>query len=124
MSQAVAVVRRQYQAYNARDADAYAACFAPDCVISNLNGQTVLHGAPAIRERYAEIFSSHPENKTTLLHRIALGDVVIDHEVIQRGPDREPFQIVAIYTIRDDRIARVDFVKQETIDIVFGEIDR
>jgi uncharacterized protein (TIGR02246 family) len=110
---AIATVRRQYDAYNARDADAYADCFAPDCIVSNLNGSTVLSGATAIRERYMEIFSGNPENKTTLLNRIALGNIVIDHERVDRKQGETAFQIVAIYTVHDDRIARVDFVKQE-----------
>src|SRR6185503_8556527 len=106
-------VQRQYDAYLARDAEAYAGCFTSDCVVSDLNGPVTLAGAAAIRERYAEIFASHPRNRSILLNRIALGDVVIDHEHVERAHGGPSFEIVAIYTVQGDLIARVDFVKQD-----------
>ncbi len=112
-SRAVATVQRQYDAYLARDAEAYADCFTSGCVVSKLNGPVTLTGAAAMRERYAKIFASHPRNSSKLLNRIALGDVVIDHERIERAPDGPSFEIVTIYTVQDNRIARVDFVKQD-----------
>jgi hypothetical protein len=30
---------------------------------------------------------------------------------VRRSPDSEPFEVLAIYTIKDGKIARVDFVK-------------
>jgi len=113
-SSAIAAVTRQYDAYNARDADACAACFAADCVVADLHGPVVLRGADSLRDRYAEIFARHPANRTTLINRIALGNVVIDHENVRRGPLEASFEIVAIYTVKDDRIARVDFIKKES----------
>jgi hypothetical protein len=41
---------------------------------------------------------------------MALGDIVIDHEDITRSPDLR-FQAIAIYTVRDGLISRVDFVR-------------
>src|SRR5262249_23627611 len=112
-TQAVATVQRQYDAYNARDAAAFAACYAADCAVAELNGQTTLTGAEALQHRYTELFSDHPENRATLLNRIVLGGVVVDHKQVDRGPDKPSFQVVAIYTVRNSRIARVDFVKQD-----------
>jgi uncharacterized protein (TIGR02246 family) len=112
-NRAVATVQRQYDAYLARDAEAYANCFTSGCVVSNLNGPVTLTGAAAIRERYDEIFAGHPHNRSILLNRIALGDVVIDHEHVERGHRGSSFEIVAIYTVQGDRIARVDYVKQD-----------
>jgi hypothetical protein len=40
-----------------------------------------------------------------------LGDKVIDHEDVSRGPDGPRFQVAAIYSVRDGKIARVDFVR-------------
>jgi hypothetical protein len=82
-------------------------------VVSNLNGPVTLTGAAAIRKRYREIFARYPRNNSKLLNRISLGDVVIDHERVEREDDGTSFEIVAIYTVRNDRIARVDFVKQD-----------
>jgi hypothetical protein len=36
---------------------------------------------------------------------------VADHEHVLRGPGGEAFDVMAIYTIRGGKIARVDFAK-------------
>ena len=41
----------------------------------------------------------------------AVGNTVIDHEHVVRKPGGEEFEIIAIYTIKDGHIARVDFAK-------------
>ena len=44
--------------------------------------------------------------------RIVLGNTVIDHERVDRGDGVTPvFDVAAIYTFRDGKIARVDFAK-------------
>jgi uncharacterized protein (TIGR02246 family) len=105
------VAQAQLDAYNAQDLDRYCAYFDEDCVIADLNGAMSSSGRAAIRERYAKTFASFPQNRAKLLNRIALGNVVIDHEDVERSPGGERFQVAAIYTFRGDRIARVDFVK-------------
>ncbi|MBU6371689.1 MAG: nuclear transport factor 2 family protein [Alphaproteobacteria bacterium] len=106
-----AIAQKQLDAYNAQDLDAYMACFTPDCVIADLNGAVTQNGAGEIRARYAAMFAKFPQNKAELLHRIAHGTVVIDHERVVRAPGGEVFEAVAIYTVRDGLIARVDFAK-------------
>jgi len=82
-----------------------------DVVVADLNGAISLEGLAAYRARYAKVFADFPENKVVLLGRIAVGNVVIDHERVLRSPSAEPFEIAAIYTFHGDKIARVDFVK-------------
>jgi hypothetical protein len=53
---------------------------------------------------------AYPENRAEILGRIAVGNVVIDHEDISRSPS-ERFQAAAICTVKDGLIARVDFVR-------------
>ena len=64
-----------------------------------------------MRARYAKAFANFPENKARLVNRMAVGDTIIDHEDVSRGPGKEQFEIIAIYTVRDGLIARVDFAK-------------
>lgn len=106
-----AIAQKQLDAYNVQDLDAYMACFTSDCVIADLNGPVTQNGAAEIRARYAAMFAKFPQNKAELLHRIAHGNVVIDHERVVRAPGGEAFEAVAIYTVRDGLIARVDFAK-------------
>jgi hypothetical protein len=107
----VELVQRQLDTYNVQDLDGFLACYAEDVVVADLNGAVSSTGLPALRRRYAEMFAANPKNHARLVNRIAVGNTVIDHEDVRRSPDSAPFQVAAIYTIKDAKIARVDFVK-------------
>ncbi|MCX7357580.1 MAG: nuclear transport factor 2 family protein [Alphaproteobacteria bacterium] len=104
------IVQRQLDAYNAQDIDGFCGCFAADCVLSELNGAVTQTGLAAIRERYQTLFRAFPENHAALVNRVVVGNVVIDHEDITRSSS-ERINAVAIYTVKDGLIARVDFVR-------------
>ena len=106
----VDVVQAQLEAYNAQDLEAFCACFAKDCVIADLNGVVTQEGVGQIRERYEAMFAQFPENKAHIVSRMAVGDVVIDHERIDRSAELR-LEAIAIYTVRDGLISRVDFVR-------------
>jgi len=111
MSDAATLIQRQLDAYNAQDLDAYVVCYAPDVVVAGLNGPVTETGREALRARYAKAFATYPENRARLINRIAVGNTVIDHEDVSRGPGKEQFEIIAIYTVKNGLIARVDFAK-------------
>lgn len=107
----VEIAQAQLDAYNAQDLDAYCRFFSDDIVVADLNGTVTTQGAQAYRDRYAAVFAQFPQNKAELLNRMVVGDTVIDHERVVRGPEGPVFEVAAIYTFRGDKIARVDFVK-------------
>ncbi len=109
--ESVKVAAAQLDAYNAQDLDAFCSFFTDDIVVADLNGAENLHGMEAYRARYAGVFGQYPENRVELLGRLAVRNFVVDHEKVMRSPDAEPFEVLAIYTLRDGKIARVDFVK-------------
>jgi hypothetical protein len=106
------IAQAQLDAYNAQDLDAYCGYFTDDVVVADISGAVNLEGNAAYRERYATAFAKFPNNKAELLNRIVLGNTVIDHERVDRGDGATPtFDVAAIYTFRDGKIARVDFAK-------------
>jgi hypothetical protein len=105
------VAQGQLDAYNAQDLDAFCRHYADDVVVADLNGTVTERGLPALRERYARMFVQHPQNRAQLVNRIVVGNIVADHEHVVRGPGGETFEVMAIYTIRGGKIARVDFAK-------------
>jgi len=105
------VAQKQLDAYNAQDLDAYVSFFSEDCVVSGLNGAPTETSRDAIKARYAKAFATFPQNKAYLKGRVAIGNTVVDHELVIRAPGGEQFEIIAIYTFRDGLIARVDFAK-------------
>lgn len=107
MTSPLTVVQAQLDAYNAQDLDAFCDCFADECVLAELNGEITTAGLPAIRERYAALFRQYPGNYAQLVNRIAVGDIVIDHEDIERSAGVR-VELAMIYTVRDGKIRRAD----------------
>jgi len=105
------IAQAQLDAYNAQDLGVYCSYFTDDVVVADLNGTPNLNGIEAYRARYDAAFAQFPQNKAELLNRMVLGNTVIDHEKVIRGPEGPVFEVAAIYTFRGDKIARVDFVK-------------
>jgi hypothetical protein len=105
------LAQAQLDAYNAQDLDAHCACFADDVIVADLNGAVTIEGMTAYRAKYVQVFADFPQNKAKLLNRVVVGNTVIDHEHVERGPDGPVFQVAAIYTIAGGKIARVDFAK-------------
>jgi len=105
------IAQKQLDAYNAQDVEAYVGFFAPDCVIAPINGQPSETSRAAIKARYAKAFAQFPQNKAILKNRIAVGNTVVDHELVVRSPGGEQFEIIAIYSFKDGLISRVDFAK-------------
>lgn len=111
MSASSDLIQRQMDAYNAQDLEAFLACYADDAELATLNGSVNQKGIDAIRTRHEEMFAQFPQNKAKLVNRVDLGTTVIDHEAVERAPGGEQFEVAAIYTIRDGKIARVDFAR-------------
>ncbi len=105
------VAQKQLDAYNAQDVDAMMAFYAPDVVVSGLNGTPTETDREALRVRYQKAFAQFPKNKAELVNRIAVGNTVADHEHVIRAPGGETFDVIAIYSFRDGLISRVDFAK-------------
>jgi hypothetical protein len=84
------VVQREVDAYNAQDAEAFAATYAEDAVITRgPEKKTVLTGRKAIRDFYAALFAKYPRCRAQIAERKVEGNFVLDHEIITgRGPER------------------------------------
>lgn len=101
------IVQAQFDAYNDRDADRLASFYAEDCVITDMNGTVTMQGSTAVRARFRKTFADKPQNKAWSLNRIAVGNIVVDHEQGEREPGGDRFEIVAVYTIANGKIARL-----------------
>jgi hypothetical protein len=104
------VVQRQFDAYNARDVEAMVAIYADDAQQFEHPHKLVAQGSAEIRTRFAVRFQE-PNLHATLLNRIVLGDLVIDHERVTRTFPEGPgaLEMVAIYEVKAGRIARAWF---------------
>jgi hypothetical protein len=98
------VVDRVLEALNAHDIERFVACYTDDATIEDGHDQIAARGHDELRDRYAPMFERYPDIRVTALSRIESGPFVVQHEeVTGRG---EPERHVAVYLLRDDRIAR------------------
>jgi hypothetical protein len=99
-------------AYNAQDARAFADFFQEDAIHGILYADQQQRGREEIYARYLKFFSDFPENKTVVVHRIAFGSFVVDHEVVRRSPLSDPINVVAIHEFELGLIKRLDFIRE------------
>jgi hypothetical protein len=98
-------------AYNNGNARAFADLFDVDAITyehPNIVAQQTREG---IYEYYKAVFAKFPNLKTQVLYRVEIGNRVIDHELVQRSPESEPFNVIAVYEIENDLITRLDLVR-------------
>jgi len=106
----VDAVERQLQAYNARDADAFAACYAHDVVVERLDGETLMRGREEVRRLYGELFAAHPKLHAEIRSRVRVGAWVVDEERVE-GLEEGEVHAVAIYRLAGNGlIERVRFL--------------
>lgn len=101
---------RQLVAYNARDADAFAACFAEDVVTEDAFGLRLVTGRADLRDGYAKMFAKYPALHCEVLSRIRVADFVL-HEESVSGRDESREHVVAIYRVRAGLIDHVRFIR-------------
>ena len=103
-------VDRQVEAYNARDIDAFAACFAEDLVIVDADGAELTRGRAQLIEQYRRWFARNPALHVEIESRIEIGAFVVDAEHVTGTVDGD-IRAVAIYRVGDSgRIERVQFL--------------
>lgn len=67
----------QLEAYNAKDIESFMQWWSEDCQYYAFPNTLLASGTAAIRERHVERFQE-PDLHGTLLHRMTVGNVVID----------------------------------------------
>lgn len=104
------VVGRQLDAYNNKDIDGFMACWAVDAQISAWPATIIATGWKEIRSRHLERFQE-PDLSAQLLSRAAVGDLVVDSELVTRSLPEGPslIDVIAIYEIEDGKIRRAWF---------------
>ena len=78
------VVQQQLDAYNARDIDAFMACWADDAQYYEHPDTLLASGKAAIRERHLVRFRE-PSLYGERIKRMAVGNMVVDQEVVTRN---------------------------------------
>jgi len=104
------IVARQLDAYNARDIETFMACWATEAEYYAFPSELLAVGVDAIRARHLVRFAE-PDLHGRLLHRLAVGNLVVDHEIVTRNfPDGVgTVEVVAIYEVEVGKIVKAWF---------------
>jgi uncharacterized protein (TIGR02246 family) len=97
--------------YNAQDVDGYAALFVEDGCEAGYRGAVVRQGRDGIREGYRAVFAEFPQNRAEVIEKFVFGNQIVLRENVSRSPEAEPFEVMAIYSFKDDLIERVEFIR-------------
>jgi len=103
-------VQTQVDAFNARDVDAFLACYAPDVVIEGADGTVMMRGHDQLRAMYSQLFAQSPDLHVEIPSRIRVGAYVIDEEqatgfVFEGFPPE--LHVAVVYRLDGERIAQV-----------------
>ena len=106
-----AVVRRQLEAFNARNIEALMATYAEDARQFEYPDKLLASGAAELRARF-EVRFQELNLHARLINRAVLGNVVIDQEEVTRTfPEGAgTMELIAIYEVREGRIAAARFI--------------
>lgn len=111
MTSAEQVVQRQVEAYNARDLDAFLACYAEDIEIFDLpNREPSMSGKEMLVGPYQKLFDQNPELNAEIKSRRVFDSFVVDEEFVT-GAAKYPdgLRACAIYQVVNDKIRSVWF---------------
>lgn len=105
------IVKKQLDAYNARDIDLFMTYWADDALYYEFPDTLLASGAAAIRERHITRFKE-PNLFGKLISRTVLNNKVVDFEVVSRTFADGPGHIDAlcIYEVANDKIAKAWFI--------------
>lgn len=110
MSDSFDPVDAQLRAYNARDAEAFLACYHADCIVDDAAGNRLLTGHTEMRARYEAMFAASPNLHCDIVHRTRIGEYVMDEEAITgRVPDLP--RALVIYRVENGLITHVRFFR-------------
>lgn len=104
------MVQAQVAAYNRRDLDAFLATMAPDARLYAFPDSLLHAGHDELRRVYGRLFAKATGLRADVRQRVVQGRYVIDRETTYGLPGRGPTTGVAIYEVRNGRIARVWFM--------------
>ena len=107
------VVQENLNYYNQRNIEGFMSSF-PDTIALYLFGESdpVAFGKEAIRKLHKDLFDVSPKLHSTILHRIVLGNKVIDHESIKgRKGSKKRTKLVMIYEVSGDKIVRMTVIR-------------
>lgn len=104
------LAQQQLDAYNGHNLEDFLKPYSEDVKVYTFPDKLNFEGKATMRANY-QFIEQTPDLHCKLLNRIVQGNTVIDHEEVVVSKDRPPFNAIAIYKIKDGKIAEVYFIQ-------------
>ena len=104
------VVQEQLNAYNAHHLEAFLETFAEDVRVYEFPDKLSYEGKSIMRGKY-KFLEKTPDLHCELVNRTILGHTVIDHERLIFDKSEASREIIAVYKIKEEKIAEVYFIR-------------
>lgn len=112
MSDVLAPVQKQLEAYNNKDIETFMSCFAKECFTEDGEGNVGMKTWDEMYDRYKKLFADNPNMHCEIVSRTVVGNYVLDEEhVTGREGQTELVHCVAIYRVEDGLIRHVRFLR-------------
>jgi hypothetical protein len=105
------LAQEQLDAYNKRDIEAFVAPYADKVRVYKFPDEFMYEGKTEMYDIYGRMFARTPDLHCRLVNRIVMGNTVIDQEEVTISKKDPPMQAIAIYKIKDGKIAEVYFIQ-------------
>lgn len=104
------IVKKQIEAYNARDINAFCSTFSDDISLFKLEElQPYLEGKDELHKVYKEIFESSPNLNCIIKNKMVFENKIIYHEIVE-GRIASTLEVIAIYEVKDGLINKLTFI--------------
>jgi hypothetical protein len=105
------LAQAQLDAYNQRDLEAFLLPYADSVAVYTFPNQLQYRGKAQMRQVYGEMFQNLPDLHCSLVNRMVVGNTVIDQESVVFRKGEKPLHAIAVYKIKDGKIAEVYFLQ-------------
>jgi hypothetical protein len=105
------LAQEQLEAYNKRNIDAFVAPYADNVRVYKFPDEFMYEGKTEMYDIYGRMFARTPDLHCKLVNRIVMGNTVIDQEEVTISKNDPPMHAIAIYKIKDGKIAEVYFIQ-------------
>lgn len=105
------LAQEQLNGYNARNIEAFLAPYSEDVEVYNFPHDLQYKGKETMRKNYSQMFENIPKLHCQLVNRMVLENTVIDQERVTGFNREEPLEVMAIYKIENNKIAKVYFIQ-------------
>nr|WP_298999231.1 nuclear transport factor 2 family protein [uncultured Allomuricauda sp.] len=109
ISDAEAIVKKQLEAYNSRDIDAFLDTYTDNVKLYDFPNSLFSKGKEKMRQGYGSFFENTPDLNCEIKNRMVIGNKVIDEEYLTINGMN--FSAVAIYEVENGKIAKVTFLR-------------